>query len=151
MAADDDPKLPESPYAPPRSDMEEPYRLGASVAWVPVAAIATGVVVSIAWTLYNDLELFGSIRQTSWISVAIILAFWGGLTSLLIARVSWARAACRAFAALTVVGSLVALWFGGSDLFLLVELLRALFFAAVFILLPAPVPRRPRPAWRHPP
>jgi hypothetical protein len=118
--------------------------------WAPVAAIATGVVVSIAWTLYNDLELFGSIRQLSWIRVATILILWGGLTSLLISRVSWARAACRAFAALTVVGSLVSLWFGGGDLFLLVEGLRSLCFAAVFILLPAPVPSRPPPIWMQP-
>jgi len=151
MSAGDNSHQPESPYAPPRSEMEEPHGRGAWVGWAPVAAIAAGVAVSIAWTLYDDFELTGGIREVSWLRIGITVAVWGGLTSLLIFRVSWARPAGRALSLLTVVGTLPAFWFGGSSLFFLIAALRASIFAAVFVLLRAPVQHRPPPIWMQPP
>jgi hypothetical protein len=151
MAAPHGPNPPESPYAAPRSEPEEPYGLGVSVGWAPVAAIAAGVIVSIAWAIYLDLTRYGTILPTSWLRIAAPLVLWGALTWLLVARVSWARAACRGLAALVVVGGVASLWFGGSLLFCMAVGLRSLIFAAVFVLLRRPVDRRPPPLWMQSP
>ena len=151
MAPPLDPKLPESAYAPPRSEVEEPYGLGVRVGWVPVLAIATGVAVSSAWAIYVDLALRGGIGERSLLRIAATVILWGGLTSLMITRVSWARAACRVLALLTVVGTLASLWSGGSILFHVADGLRVAIFALVFVLLRPRRPNRPPPLWMQSP
>jgi hypothetical protein len=138
----DDPKLPESPYAPPRSESQEQDGRRVTFGSAPVAAIAAGVLVSIAWALYIDWSQTGTIGQKAWLRIVSTAILWGGLASLLVAGVSWARIACRGLAILTVIGGLVSMLYGGSIYFYLVAAVRTLIFGAVFQLLRAPVRRR---------
>ena len=142
---------PDSPYAAPRSETEEPYGLGARVGWAPLAAIAAGMVESIAWTIYVDLMIDDTVRVMRWVSLGLSLVVWGSLTTFLVSRFLWARAACRVAAVLWLLGGLLALRNSGSILFFLAVGLRIAIYAALFVLLRPPPDNRPPPIWMQPP
>jgi hypothetical protein len=95
------------------------------------------VLISIAWDLYVDLHLWGSISRIGVARIIITLVLWGGAAALLIGRTSWARTATRVLAVLVIIGSVDSMW-SRDGLVFWAAMCRGLAFAAVFVLLRAP-------------
>src|SRR5260370_553461 len=133
-------KVPSGLYAPPASGTDE--HLGAAIGWPPLAALATGMLVSIAWALYGDLHFRGSLSKISVLRMTVSLMWWGGATALLVGRVSWARVATRVLALLMTMGTVYSMKSGGSFGFYVAACLRAISFAAVVALLHAPARKK---------
>src|SRR5579859_1541810 len=118
-------KMPEGLYAPPAATKA---RMGPFVGWAPLIALAMGMLLSIAWGLYVELSLRGTLGMRSLHGIVFNLVLWGGAIVLLIRRVSRARVPVRGLTLLAIIGSVYSTWLGGSGVFYLFSTLRALAF-----------------------